>query len=300
MQTSFAASFRQNMQHQLRSKPGLSDFLIPTFSVGCRRPTPGPGYLESLVAPNVDVITDPIDRITPTGIALKTGREIPLDCLICATGFNVSGTPPFPIHGLNSLPLADRLTPNPEAYLSLAVNSFPNLFFMLGPNSAIGTGSLTIILEAEGDYIIKCIRKLQKENYASMVVKKERVEDWSEYCEAYFRDTVYTEECRSWYRSKQGGRVTGLWPGSTLHALEALRSPRWEDFEFERRTGEEGGNSMDWLGNGWSLTHMVDADGDGKTFLGDPAWYLEPEFQRVPVEGRPEDDSVLQKRPFSY
>jgi len=36
---------------------------------------------------------------------------------------------------------------------------------MFGPNSAIGFGSLTKILEAEADYIVKVIRKLQKEDW---------------------------------------------------------------------------------------------------------------------------------------
>jgi hypothetical protein len=302
MQRAFSSSFRENMTQQLTSKPGLSDFLIPSFSVGCRRPTPGPGYLESLVAANVNVITDPISHIASQGIVLTNGQEVEVDCIVCATGFNVSHVPPFPVAGQLSLTMEERFTPFAEAYLSLVVDSFPNYFMMLGPNSAIGSGSLTIILEAEGDYIVKCIRKLQKENYASMAVKKERVRDWAEYCQVYFRDTVYTDDCRSWYKtggepeSGHGARITGLWPGSTLHALEALQSPRWDDFEVDRV--DEEGNKMDWLGNGWSLTHMSNEQGNG--YLGDPAWYLEPEFVDVPVEGEPEKDALLRKRPFSY
>jgi hypothetical protein len=168
---------------------------------------------------------------------------------------------------------------------------------MLGPNSAIGSGSLTMILECEGDYIVKCIRKLQKEDYASMCVKKERVEDWTEYCRIYFQNTVYTDQCNSWYKSQggKGDRITGLWPGSTLHALEALRAPRWEDFEWDSL--EAAGNRLKWLGNGWSVTHTKEESGDG--FGGDPAWYLEPRFQSVPVAGKPEEDPEFKMRPFS-
>jgi len=90
---------------------------------------------------------------------------------------------------------------------------------MFGPNSAIGFGSLTKILEAEADYIVKVIRKLQKEDYATIEPKKERVADFGEYVKAYFAGTVYTEECKSWY--KRGGDIVGLWPGSTLRRCKS-------------------------------------------------------------------------------
>ncbi len=38
--------------------------------------------------------------------------------------------------------------------------------------------------------------------------------------------------------------------GSTLHALKALKYPRWEDFNYEHNDGESSHNSLYWLGNG--------------------------------------------------
>lgn len=95
--------------------------------------------------------------------------------------------------------------------------------------------------------------------------------------------------CNSWYRSEggKGDRITGLWPGSTLHALETFRAPRWEDFDFES-TDE---NKLRWLGNGWSVTQMGE---------GDPAWYLDPSVVDVPKVGEPGESGVYAKRPFSH
>lgn len=296
MQRTAIEIFRAAMKHRLSGKPEIADFLIPSFAIGCRRTTPGPGYLEALVESNVDFITDPILEVNKDGVKLKNGSKVSLDCLVCATGFNASAAPRFHVTGIDHISLKERFTPYPEAYLSLTVDGFPNFFMMLGPNSAIGSGSLTMILESEGDYITKCIRKLQKEDYASMCIKKARVSDWSEYCQTYFKDTVYTDQCNSWYKSEggKGDHITGLWPGSTLHALEALRSPRWEDYDWQSVVN--GNNRMRWLGNGWSLTHTkVSHDGYG----GDPAWYLDPRFQNVPVSGFPEDDVEFKQRPFS-
>ncbi|KAI0546280.1 flavin-binding monooxygenase [Xylaria curta] len=301
MQRGGMALFREEMQQRLAPKPDIAEFLIPSFGIGCRRATPGPGYLEALGEDNVDFITEKITAITSDGATLASGSSIRLDVLVCATGFQTSKAPPFLIAGRGGLTLAERFAPFPEAYLSLAVDAFPNYFMMLGPNSAIGSGSLTSILEAEGDYIVKCIRKLQKEDYATMTAKPERVRDWGEYCHEYFKNTVYTERCNSWYKSDggTGDRIIGLWPGSTLHALEALRAPRWEDFDWESRDA----NRLRWLGNGWSVTHTkIEGEGQkqGDKYQGDPAWYIEPKFVDVPFEQQPEDDPWLKMRPFSH
>jgi len=149
----------------------------------------------------------------------------------------------------------------------------------------LGAGALTIVMEAEGDYIVKCIRKMQKEDYVSMVPKKKRVNDFSAFVDAYFKKTIYVDNCRSWYKD-DAGHVIGLWPGSTTHALETLRSPRWEDYEYESKDD----NELRWLGNGWSVC---------QTGGGDPTFYLEPAFINVPAAGTPEKDPVHMKRPYS-
>ncbi|KAI0967454.1 flavin-binding monooxygenase [Xylaria arbuscula] len=308
MQRGGMVLFREEMQQRLAPKPDIAEFLIPSFGIGCRRATPGPGYLEALSESNVDFITDKITVVTSNGLKLASGREVSLDTIVCATGFQTSKAPPFTITGRGGLTLAERFTPFPEAYLTLAVDSFPNYFMMLGPNSAIGSGSLTSILEAEGDYIVKCIRKLQKEDYATMAVRPEIVRDWREYCHEYFKKTIYTEKCNSWYKSDggRGDRIIGLWPGSTLHAIEALRAPRWEDFDWESREGPTA-NKLRWLGNGWSITHTKVGEGQSnghsngqQEYRGDPAWYIEPRFVDVPLEQRPEEDEQFKMRPFSH
>ncbi|KAI1438324.1 flavin-binding monooxygenase [Xylaria sp. CBS 124048] len=293
---------REAMRARLASRPDIADFLMPSFGLGCRRMTPGPGYLEALCESNVDFITDGIAAATPNGVKLISGREVSLDVLVCATGFRVSEAPPFTITGRGGLTLAERFRPFPEAYLSLTVDSFPNFFMMQGPNASIGAGSLPALIESQGDYVVKCIRKLQKEDYITMTVKTERLRDWSEYCHEYFKRTVYSEKCHSWYKSEGGGgdRVIGLWPGSTQHAMEALRAPRWEDYDWESCDGA-GANLMRWLGNGFSITHtrVEEEQGhDGHKYQGDPAWYVQPEFMDRPLEQRPEDE--FQMRPFSY
>lgn len=187
--------------------------------------------------------------------------------------------------------MADHWENRAETYMSLATNSFPNFHIMLGPNAAIGTGSLTMMIENVGDYIIRCLRKVQKENIKTMTVKSARVRDFSRYVDAYFQGTVFMDECKSWYR--KNGKITGLWPGSTMHCMEALRSPRWEDYEYEYLPEGDGAeaNQLGWLGNGWSTNQLEERD---------LAWYLTPMFMREPAAPLPEKNVEFNIRAFSH
>jgi len=281
--------FTKQMKSRLARKPGLADRLIPKFSVGCRRLTPGPGFLEALCEDNVDFISTGIAKVNASGIELEDGKQVDLDVLVCATGFNAMAAPPFPVIGLNGQSMQERFEPYPEAYLSLVVDGFPNMYTMMGPNSAIVFGSLTKMIESMGDYVVKAVRKQQKEDIRSMVIKKEAVADWSEYIDNYFPGTVHLDECRSWYRNEggRGPRIMGIWPGSTLHAVEALRSPRWEDFEYEYETK----NRMRWLGYGWT---------DLQLQTGDLSYYIEKEFVDFPQAPRPEENYRYKTLAWSY
>lgn len=283
-------SFEEGMRQRLAKKPEYYDWIKPDFAPGCRRLTPGPGFLEALVEDNVAFVRDRIARVHPTGVETADGKLHEIDVLVCATGFHTAAPPPFPIIGLAGTDLADHWSQRAETYLSLATDAFPNFFIMLGPNAAVGSGSLTMMIESVGDYAIKCIRKLQRENIKSMTIKRKSVRDFIRYADAYFKGTVFADDCKSWYR--KGDKVTGLWPGSTLHCIEVLRAPRWEDFEYEYLQEEDGseGNSMGWLGNGWSVNQI-----EGR----DMAWYLLPQFQQPPNAPLPEVNEDYKIRAFS-
>lgn len=284
------ARFGEMMRERLSKKPEIAEKIIPSFAAGCRRLTPGPGYLEALTEDNVDFISTPLARVLENGVELSDGTRIELDALVCATGFHSTAPPPFPVVGFEGRALQEHFKPYPETYMGITTDFFPNFFMMLGPNSAIGTGSLTMMIEAGGDYIVKCIRKIQKEDIVSMTPKTARVRNFSAYIDEYFKKTIYLDDCKSWYKNDggRGRRIVALWPGSTLHAIETLRSPRWEDFEYVYKDE----NPLRWLGNGWS-THQQEENGD-------TAYYLEPELLDIPENPLPEKTHYYNKRPFSH
>jgi len=117
------------MKATLGGDERLCKALIPQFPVGCRRLTPAVGYLESMRAENVRVVTDKIANVVPEGLELGTGELIEVDAIVCATGFDVSFTPRFPIIGRDDTNLQDLWTKGlPRAYMSSSVPGFPNFF----------------------------------------------------------------------------------------------------------------------------------------------------------------------------
>ena len=298
--------FGESMEERLKEKPEYLDWLKPTFAPGCRRLTPGPGFLEALVEDNVTYVRDDIASVNPKGIKTQDGKFHEIDALICATGFRSSGAPPFEVAGRETT-LQQHSMERDRNYLSLATDHFPNHFFMLGPNTGINEGSLTIMMESTGDYIVKAVRKIQKESIKAMTVKSARVDDFMEYCDEYFKRTVYMQDCNSWFRRDGQGRpstfVSGLWPGSTLHCIEGLRSPRWEDYSYRYwpQPNRPTPNEMAWLGNGWTLSQLKPADEVTQREL---AFYLAPLWQEreigLPVHPFPAENEQYRLRTYSY
>ncbi|GAA5971502.1 hypothetical protein JCM21900_001678 [Sporobolomyces salmonicolor] len=260
-------AFAELMKKKLASKPHIAEKLIPTFPVACRRLTPGPGYLEALVQPNVDFLSGGIKRITETGIESADGTHREYDTIICATGFDTSYRPRIPIIGRNGTNVQDLWSDVPSSYLTMLVGpDHPNFFVINGPNSSLGSGSLLVLFEREVDYIVECIDKMQRENYKTMSPKQEAVNDFMAYVHTYFQKTVYSEKCRSWYKKGlEEGPVVALWPGSCLHAIKTLKHPRWEDFDYTFSTPQN--NRFAWLGSGWSHEEMEGSEGDTAFYL---------------------------------
>ncbi len=124
--------FRKSMTERLgNSEKGkrVAQLLVPSFPVGCRRQTPGPGFLEALIQDNIEMRWDDIDQITERGIQTRSGIEIEYDVIVCATGFDTSFQPAFRLEGRNGVNMAEKWTDDiPKAYLGMCVPDFPNYF----------------------------------------------------------------------------------------------------------------------------------------------------------------------------
>ncbi|KZO91462.1 FAD/NAD(P)-binding domain-containing protein [Calocera viscosa TUFC12733] len=223
------------MRNALKDKPEILDKIMPkNFDIGCRRLTPGPGFLEALAADNVSFVPQNIAEIKEASIVTVDGKERPVDAIVCATGFDNSWAPRFHLEGRNGYICGKEFAETPRAYFSMSLANLPNYFLMFGPNCCGANGSAVPVIEQCGEYMIKFIKKLQTQDVKSFVVKEEILEEFVAQKDALMPKTVFTQPCSSWYKQgKPDGPVTGTWPGSTLHFLDVIREPRWEDYEWE-------------------------------------------------------------------
>ncbi|KAL4906968.1 hypothetical protein BDW74DRAFT_167024 [Aspergillus multicolor] len=261
-QQSLRARFEGRMKELIRN-PELQEKLIPKFEAGCRRVNPGEEYLFALQEENVRPIFDPIREITSQGVVMEDGTTNPAEILIAATGFNTSFRPRFPIIGLEGTNLQDLWETNPTSYFGITVAGFPNYLMFLGPNTPISNGSLMGPLEATSAYITRILLKTVRERIHSFTIKPSVQADFDAHTQLYMKDMVWTGTCRSWYKNNVTGKITALWPGSSLHYMQILAEDRWEDFEITYS-----GNRFAYWGRGMSW--LEDATGE----IGDLSYYL--------------------------
>ncbi|KAH8816619.1 hypothetical protein F5884DRAFT_873328 [Xylogone sp. PMI_703] len=254
--------YSKEMRQRLGNKSDVASVIIPSFAVGCRRMTPGHGYLEALAADNVTVKSDPIRRFTSSGIEMVDGKILEFDSIVCATGFDNSYRPSFPVIGFDGKDLREVWREEPRSYLSVSVNGFPNYFMASGPNFPLANGSLIPCLEQSLRYAFEAAAKIQSQGVKSLDPKPEAVAEFQEHKDAVMEELVWTSNCRSWYKNgKVDGKVWGPWCGSALHYMELLSTPRWEDYEIRYTSS----NRFQYLGRGKSSI-----EGTG----GDLAWYV--------------------------
>ncbi|KAB8268144.1 hypothetical protein BDV30DRAFT_243637 [Aspergillus minisclerotigenes] len=246
--------FRDTMIERLGNTPKgqqAAKMLLPSFPVGCRRLTPGPGFLEAITQDKVELRWDDIDRVTEKGILTRSGEEKEYDVIVCATGFDTSFCPSFPLVGRGGVNLATKWTNElPKAYFGLTVPDMPNYFSFIGPNSTVNNGSLVLGIQMTAVYIYKWLDKLQTEDIRSFEVRHDANNEYNEHMQTYLKRTVWTEGCRSWYkRGTIDGPVVAVYSGTTFHFMEAIKNPRWEDFHIERISKT---NRFSYLGNGFT------------------------------------------------
>jgi cation diffusion facilitator CzcD-associated flavoprotein CzcO len=245
IQNEMKVNMRTQMEEKLKDK-FLEEKLIPSWGVGCRRLTPGINYLESLHKENVKVVYGEINEITERGCKCDDGKEYPVDVLICATGFDTSFRPRFPLIGPGGHNLQDVWSKEPKSYLGIAAPGFPNYFIFLGPNCPIGNGPVLSAIECQADYMLTLVDRWQTENIKSLTPKMEAVDEFLEHTDQFMRKTIWNQECRSWYKNGSiSGRVSALWPGSTLHYIEMMQSTRFDDWDIKYD-----GNRFAFMGNG--------------------------------------------------
>jgi cation diffusion facilitator CzcD-associated flavoprotein CzcO len=227
----FAEKIAKRYLHSIVEDPVLREKLTPRYAMGCKRILMSNDYYQALVRPNVEVVTDGIERITRDGVLTRDGVEHKLDAIICGTGFTATEyLAPFMLIGRHGRNLNDVLQEKPETYLGITVKSFPNLFLMMGPNTGLGHNSMIFMIEAQARYALQAIRALRRRRLRFIDVLESVQTRFNEQVQAKLRHTVWSSGCRSWYL-KDGHNAT-LWPSFTFAYWARTRFVSLADYEL--------------------------------------------------------------------
>ncbi|GII62710.1 flavin-binding monooxygenase [Sphaerisporangium krabiense] len=210
--------------------PALRARLTPAYPIGCKRIVLDDDYYPALTRPNVEVVTDPITRVTRHGIETAGGTLREVDTIIFATGFLTTDfLAPIEVVGRGGRRLGEAWKDGAEAYLGMAVPGFPNLFLLYGPNTNLGHNSIILMIEAQVRYIMGCLPLLGA--HGPMEVRPAAMDAWRRALEGALARTVWQADCASWYKNA-AGRVTNNWPGPAAAYRRITRSPRPGSFTF--------------------------------------------------------------------
>jgi len=200
---------------ELTNRPDLIEKCVPSYPPYGKRILLDNGWFRTLTKPNVELVTDKIDRFTRDGIVTSDGKSRPADVIVISTGFKVTEMAArLNITGRNGKTLRDVWrNDNPTAYLGLTVPDFPNFFCMLGPNSGPAHGGSVIFQsECQSRYITACLVGMIEHHIAAIDVRQDAHDEYVRKVDAEHEQLIWTHPgMTTYYRNKQG-RVFSAMP----------------------------------------------------------------------------------------
>jgi 4-hydroxyacetophenone monooxygenase len=200
---------------ELKDRPDLIEKCVPTYPPYGKRILLDNGWFKTLTKPNVELVTDPIDRFTRDGIVTSDGKLRPADVIVISTGFKVTEMAArLNIRGRGGENLKDVwANDNPTAYLGLTVPGFPNFFCMLGPNSGPAHGGSVIFQsECQSRYITGCLVDMIERGIAAIDVSQEAHDRYVREVDQEHQQLIWTHPGMTTYYRNRAGRVFSAMP----------------------------------------------------------------------------------------
>ncbi len=185
--------------------------LTPDFPHGCKRPLVSNDWYPTFNRPNVELVTDAIERIDAVGITTSDGTHRPVDTLVFATGFATTRyLSTIEVTGRGGRRIADEWSDGAQAYLGITTTGFPNLFMLYGPNT--NNGSILFMIECQVAYIMRQLARLDDEALAWIDVRPDVMADYNRSLQDDLDHVeVWNATCNNYYRGP-GGRIVTQWP----------------------------------------------------------------------------------------
>lgn len=227
--------FTEYLRVEFADRPDLLDKVIPTYAPFSKRFIRDNGiWARTLKRPNVHLVTEGIDTITPDGVRTVDGELHEAEVLIYGTGFTASEfLMPMEVVGRDGVELHDRWKGDARAYLGITLPGYPNLFLMYGPNTNIVVnGSITYFSECETQHIVGCVEHLLRTGARAMEPTPEAHDAYNDRVDAENLQMAWgVASVNSWYRNATG-RSAQNWPFTLKDYWEMTRTPDPDAYEL--------------------------------------------------------------------
>jgi cation diffusion facilitator CzcD-associated flavoprotein CzcO len=224
---------RTNLERRV-SDPVLRRKLAPKYTLGCKRVLMSNTYYQALDGPNADVVTSGIREVREHSVVDGDGVERQVDAIIYGTGFHVTDSFDYlDIKGRGGRDLAAQWrTEGIQTHLGITVHGYPNLFFLLGPNTALGHNSVVFMIEAQVRYAVEAMNLTRRNRVGSIEVRESvQARFNTEIQDKLARGVWSTGGCTNWYLDAKGVNRT-IWPGTTWRYWLATKNVKPADFEL--------------------------------------------------------------------
>ena len=224
----------EHIERELGDRPDLLAKCVPTYPPYGKRILLDNGWYRAITRPNVELVTDDIQRIEPAGV-VSGGELRDADVIVLATGFKVSlMAARLNVTGENGRNLADVWADdNPTAHLGITVPGFPNLFSMQGPNTGLGHGGSAIFqAECQARYIAGCLVRMVEEDVAAIDVKQTVHDEYVRRVDAEHEGLIWTHPGMSTYYRNRFGRVVSVMPWRLVDYWRMTHEPDFGEFDL--------------------------------------------------------------------
>jgi cation diffusion facilitator CzcD-associated flavoprotein CzcO len=224
---------KRHMASSVRD-PKLRRKLVPDYTMGCKRVLVSNDYYPALARDNVDVLTDGVTEIREHSVVASDGTEREVDAIIFGTGFHVTDAFDYlDIIGVDGRNLSKEWAESGmRTHKGITVGGFPNLFFLLGPNTGLGHNSVVFMIEQQAKYVLDAVKLVDREGAAALEVRPTVQERFQEDIQHKLARGVWSQGgCTSWYLDAMGVNRT-VWPGFTWRYWMQARSVDPEDYQL--------------------------------------------------------------------
>jgi len=222
------------IQSKVGHRPDLAAKLTPSFPPFAKRPVVDNGWFDALNRANVDLVTAPIERITPSGIRSEDG-EREFDLIVLGAGFKTERYLwPVAYTGRGGITLEQAWERDgARAYLGITVPDFPNLFIIYGPNGQARSGGLIKWLEIWSRYALKMIVAMVEQGIKSVDLRRDVFSDYNDRMDSALGECVWGLDGSNSYYLNAHGRSGVNMPWKPADYYRWVHTPNLADYKIE-------------------------------------------------------------------